>query len=372
MKLAIVHDWLTGFGGAERCLIEFANLWPDAPIYTSVYDVKRFKDIIPPRRVRTSFLQNFPNSTMNYRSLLPLMPMAFRSFDLKGFDVILSSSHCCAKGIRRPKSAVHISFIYTPMRYVWELYTIYRDSMSGVKRFMFESMAPSLRKWDIATSRSVDYFIPISREVDRRIQSIYGRKGAAVIYPPVDVKKLLYDGPKGDHFLIAHRFVPYKRVDIAIKAFTDIGLPLKVLGIGPDEQKLRRIAGKNIEFIGFVPDDKLAEIYGSSRALIFTSYEDFGLTPIESMAAGTPVIAYGRGGALETVIDGRTGIFFRDQTSASVIDAVKRFEKFSFSRDDLINRAWEFDVSIFRKQIKEFVENAAPGSAGVPPADARI
>jgi len=360
MKLAIVHDWLTGFGGAERCLIEFAKLWPDAPIFTSVYDEKRFRDIIPPRRVHTSFLQKFPNAIENYRSFLPLMPMAFHSFDLSGYDVILSSSHCCAKGIRKPKGAVHISFIYTPMRYVWELYTVYRDSMSGFKRFLFEMIAPSLRAWDLSTNKGVDYFIPISHEVDRRIQSIYNRKGATVIYPPVDVNRFLYDGSKEDYFLVAHRFVPYKRVDIAIKAFTEIGLPLKVLGVGPDEQKLKRIAGKNIEFIGFVPDEKLAQLYGSARALIFTSYEDFGLAPIESMAAGTPVISYGQGGALETVIDGKTGIFFNDQTSNSLINAVKRFEKLSFNKADLVNRAWQFDVSIFRQQIKEFVEKVAP------------
>lgn len=361
MKLAIVHEWLTGFGGAERCLIEFARLFPDAPIFTSVYDEERFKAIFPPERVRTSFLQNLPKSKERYRSFLPLMPRAFGSFDLSEFDIILSSSHCCAKGIRKPKGAIHISYIYTPMRYVWELYPLYRDSLSGFKKLAFIMISCWLRRWDVQSSKGVDYFIPISHEVDRRIQKIYNRKGSVVIYPPVDVSRFRYNGARGEHYLVAHRFVPYKRVDIAIKAFSKMGIPLKVLGEGPDEPKLRAMAGKNIEFIGFVPDENLAEIYGSAKALIFTSYEDFGLAPVESMAAGTPVIAYGAGGALETVIEGKTGTFFYEQTPESLIDAVKRFEKMKFNNDDLIERAKEFDVSIFRSQIKEFVEKAYRG-----------
>jgi len=357
MKLAIVHEWLTGFGGAERCVIEFSRIFPDAPIFTSVYDEKRFKEIIPPERVRTSFLQNFPKAKERYRSFLPLMPRAFQSFNLHGYDVILSSSHCCAKGIRKPEGAIHVSFIYTPMRYVWELYPLYRDSLTGLTRILFEMIAPSLRRWDLASNKGVDYFIPISHEVDRRLEKIYNRKGSMVIYPPVDVKRFLYDGPRGEHFLVTHRFVPYKRVDIAIKAFTEMGVPLKVLGEGPDEEKLRAIAGKNIEFLGFVPDEKLPEIYGSARALVFTSLEDFGLAPIESMAAGTPVIAYGAGGALETVIEGKTGTFFHEQTPESLVESVQRFEKMTFNKADLIKRAYDFDVSIFRRQIKSFIEN---------------
>jgi glycosyltransferase involved in cell wall biosynthesis len=356
MKVAIVHEWLTGFGGAERCVIEFASLYPDAPIYTSVYDEKRFRDIFPPQRVRTSFIQNLPGAIEKYRSYLPLMPRAFQSFDLSGYDVILSSSHCCAKGIRKPKGAIHIAFIYTPMRYVWELKDIYRSSLSGIKRIIFDMMVEPLRKFDLKSNEGVDYFIPISREVDRRLRETYARGGSVVIYPPVDVDHFAYDGPKEDYYLVAHRFVPYKRVDIAIDAFNANGLKLKVLGVGPDEEKLRSIAKPNIEFLGFVPDDQLAEVYGKAKALIFTSFEDFGLTPIEAMASGTPVIAYGSGGALETVVEKVTGTFFREQSADSLNDGIRRFDRMSFDKSKLIERARLFDVSIFRKQISEFVD----------------
>lgn len=357
MKVAIVHEWLTGFGGAERCVIEFADLFPDAPIFTSVYDERRFGNIFLPERVRTSFLQQWPNAKTQYRNFLPFMPRAFRSFDLSGFDVILSSSHCCAKGIRKPKNACHISYIYTPMRYIWELHDVYRASLSGMKRFMFDMMVPPLRKFDLESNSQVDYFLPISHEVGRRLEKTYNRKGDAVIYPPVDVDKFAFDGEKQDYYLIAHRFVPYKKVDLAIEAFNINGLPLKVLGIGPDEEKLKAIAKSNIEFVGFIPEDDLPKIYGQAKALIFTSFEDFGLTPIEAMSAGTPVIAYGAGGALETVTENETGTFFKEQTPESLNDAVNRFDSMTFDKAKLIEHALEFDVSVFRKQILEFVES---------------
>ncbi|MCD6218318.1 glycosyltransferase [bacterium] len=356
MKLAIVHEWLTGFGGAERCVMEFADMFPDAPIFTSVYDKQRFGDIFPPERVRTSFLQSWHNSKEKYRNYLPFMPKAFRSFDLSGFDVILSSNHCCAKGIRRPDGAIHISYIYTPMRYIWELHGVYRASLSGVKRILFDMMIGPLRKFDLESNSQVDYFIPISHEVDRRLKRTYNRKGDVVIYPPVDVDKFAYDGAKRDYYLIAHRFVPYKRVDLAIDAFNQNGLPLKVLGIGPDEDKLKSIAKPNIEFLGFVPEDDLPRVYGQAKALVFTSFEDFGLTPIEAMSAGTPVIAYGAGGALETVVENKTGTFFSEQTPESLNDAVNRFDSMLFDKAGLIEHARKFDVSVFRKQIKEFVD----------------
>lgn len=356
MKLAIVHEWLTGFGGAERCVMEFADMFPDAPIFTSVYDEQRFGNIFLPERVRTSFLQSWHNSKTQYRNYLPFMPKAFRSFDLSGFDVILSSNHCCAKGIRRPDGAIHISYIYTPMRYIWELHGIYRASLPGVKRILFDMMVGPLRKFDLESNSQVDYFIPISHEVDRRLGKTYNRKGDAVIYPPVDVDKFAYDGAKQDYYLIAHRFVPYKRVDLAIEAFNQNGLPLKVLGVGPDEEKLKAMAKSNIEFLGFVPEDDLPKVYGQAKALVFTSFEDFGLTPIEAMSAGTPVIAYGAGGALETVVENATGTFFKEQTPKSLNDAVSRFDSMSFDKAGLIEHARKFDVSVFRKQIREFVD----------------
>lgn len=361
MKLAIVHEWLTGFGGSERCVIEFAKLYPDAPIFTSVYDEKRFGKIFPPDRVRTSFLQKWPDAINKYREYLPFMPLAFYKMDLKGFDVILSSSHCCAKGINKPENAIHISYIYTPMRYIWELHDTYRSSLSGIKRILFDMMVGPLRKFDLESNKRVDYFIPISKEIDRRIQETYGRSGSTVIYPPVDTSKFAYDGTKENYYLVAHRFVPYKRVDLAIEAFNANGLPLKVLGEGPDEGKLRSIAKPNIEFLGFVPEEELASVYGKAKALIFTSYEDFGLTPVEAMAAGTPVIAYGAGGALETVTEPDTGVFYPDQRVESLNATIRQFENMSFDRTKLISRAKDFDVNIFRTQARDFIEQCWKG-----------
>ena len=356
MKLAIVHEWLSEFGGSERCVMEFADLFPDAPIFTSVYNEKRFADIFPRDRVKTSMLQSWPNAIEKYRNYLPFMPMAFRKLDLSGFDVILSSNHCCAKGIRKPEGAIHISYIYTPMRYIWELHDVYRASLSGIKRVLFDWMVGPLRKFDLESNSGVDYFIPISNEIDRRLQETYGRKGSVVIYPPVDIEKFSHEGEKEDYYLIAHRFVPYKRVDLAINAFNLNGLPLKVLGEGPDGDKLRSIAKPNIEFIGFVPEEELPGVYGRAKALIFTSFEDFGLTPVEAMASGTPVIAYGAGGALETVKEPETGVFFPEQTPDALNVAIEKFNTMSFMKEDLLSQAAKFDVKLFRTHIKDFVE----------------
>lgn len=358
MKVAIVHDWLTGMRGGEKCLEVFCKIFPDATLYTLVYIKEKVSPVIRNMKIKTSILQGLPNIEKNYRYYLPLMPFIIERFNLSSYDLILSSSHSVAKGVKKNHSQIHICYCHTPMRYIWDMYDQYfnKNSSNFGTRQIMKLIRPYLQKWDVKTSQRVDYFIANSTNVKKRIKKYYNRS-STVIYPPVDVEyyKIL-NTKKEDFYLIVSALVPYKKIDLAIEAFNKLNLPLKIIGSGPDEKRLKNLANKNIEFLGWQPDKVLLEYYNKCKALIFPGEEDFGIVPLEAQACGTPVIAYKKGGALETVIEGETGIFFYPQTADALIEAIKKFEKISFDPKKCRKNAIRFSEERFYNQIMEFIK----------------
>jgi glycosyltransferase involved in cell wall biosynthesis len=332
LRIALIHDWLTGMRGGERCLEVFCELFPQAHLYTLVHVPGSVSPLIEQMPIKTSFIQKLPFSERGYRKYLPLFPMAVESFNLKEYDLILSCSHCVAKGIIPSPDALHISYMLTPMRYAWDMYA---DYFGENKRKIILPFIHYLRMWDVTSSQRVDHFLCISKHVKNRIMKFY-RRDAEVIHPPVEISRFRLGNKKEDFFLIVSSFAPYKKINLAIEAFNRLGYPLRIIGSGPEEKKLRAIARSNVEFLGWQPDEVVADYYSKCRALIFPGEEDFGIVPLEAMACGKPVIAYGRGGALETIIlynhknkreEAPTGIFFYEQSVASLIDALKQFNR---------------------------------------------
>ena len=361
MKVAIVHDWLTGMRGGERCLEVFCELFPQAHLYTLLHVPNSTSPLIEQMPIRTSFIQNLPFSKKAYRKYLPLFPIAVESFSLKGYDLILSCSHCVAKGAIPPPDAPHISYILTPMRYAWDMYEEY---FMGKKNRMIPLFIHYLRIWDVTSTQRVDHFLCISKHVANRIKKFY-RREAEVIHPPVNIKRFKLQNKKEDFFLIVSSFVPYKKIDLAVEAFNRLGYPLKIIGAGPEGKRLSAMAKSNVEFLGWQSDEVVADYYSQCRALIFPGEEDFGIVPLEAMASGKPVIAYGRGGALETIVSynqqvkmeqlAPTGLFFYEQNVDSLIDAVELFCKLEKKFDPVAirNHALQWDREIFKNKIKE-------------------
>jgi glycosyltransferase involved in cell wall biosynthesis len=359
MKIALVHDWLTGMRGGERCLEVFCELFPEADLFTLLHRPGTVSPTIEKHAIRTSFIQQLPFSHKIYRHYLPLFPRAIESFDLSGYDLILSSSHCVAKGVRVPRGSCHIAYIYTPMRYVWDQFDAYfGEGRSGwPARTAMRFLRPRLQRWDVDSNRDIYSLIAISGHVAELIQKYYGRT-AEVIYPPVDFQSFSASIGDGGFYLMVTAFAPYKRVDLAIEAFNRLKRPLKIVGAGQNEKHLRSIAGPTVEFLGWRSDAEVREMYASCRAVIFPGEEDFGIVPLEAMACGKPVIAYGKGGALETVVPLRrlrpgdpapeepnpTGLFFYEQTPEALIEAVHLFEG---CRD-------RFDPVRIREHVKPF------------------
>ena len=361
MKVAIVHDWLTGMRGGERCLEVFCEIFPHADLYTLLHIPGSVSPLIERMPIKTSFIQSLPFSKRHYRRYLPLFPMAVERFDLKGYDFILSCSHCAAKGIIPPPDAIHISYMLTPMRYAWDMYSEY----FGQKRNRaIPFFIHYLRIWDVTSSHRVDHFLCISKHVANRVKKFY-RREAEVIHPPVDTKRFGLRDEKGDFFLIVSSLSPYKRIDLAIEAFNRLGYPLKIIGSGPEEKRLRSAARWNVEFLGWQSDEGVADCYSKCRGLIFPGEEDFGIVPLEAMASGRPVIAYGRGGALETIVsqdqqgkgEGKamTGLFFYEQKGESLIDAMKRFLQMEKDFDPVAirNHASQWNRDRFKAKIKK-------------------
>ena len=368
MRVAIIHDWLVTTRGGEKCLEAFCELFPKADIYTLVYAPQRVSALINSMNIYPSRLNHVPKIESFYRYCLPLFPRIIESFDLRRYDLIISSSHCVAKGIF-PHRGLHISYVHAPMRYVWDMHDAYvageASFLARVGMFLWRRY---LRQWDVEASRRVDFFVANSRNVAAKICRFYGRR-AEVIYPPVDLEKFsIRDTPKS-YYLIVSALVPYKRVDIAIRAFTEIGLPLKVVGEGPSQRRLMRNAGANIEFLGWVGDSALADLYASCEALVFPGEEDFGIVPLEAQACGRPVIAYEKGGVLESVIpfdpsaegtdvqSSATGIFFSDQTTESLIQAVELYQRTRklFNPMTIRAHAAQFSCQRFKGQIDEYI-----------------
>jgi glycosyltransferase involved in cell wall biosynthesis len=381
LRIALVHDWLITLGGADRVLLALHELFPQAPVYTALYDPNRLPPSFADLPVRTSWLQRLPGARQRHRSLLPAMPFAFRSFDLRGYDVVISSSHACAHGVRVPNGAVHICYCHTPMRYAWDQAPTYLRSISSLARPAARMAFAALRAWDRAAAQRVDYYVANSQHVAGRIKAHYGRE-ATVIYPPVDVEFFtpspLPSPPQGGegrildilsplgrgegegYFLVVSRLVPYKRVDLAVLACTQLGLPLVVAGDGPERARLGTMAGPTVRFAGQVDDAGLRELYRGCRALIFPGEEDFGIVPVEAQACGRPVIAYARGGVLETVIPGRTGALFDEQSVASLRMAVGEFEPGRFDSAAIRAHAQRFSPQRFARAMAEFVMHRAP------------
>ena len=343
-KIALVHDWLTGMRGGEKCLEVLCELFPDADLYTLIHQKGELSDTIEAMPIHTSFVQHLPFGLKRYRHYLPLFPTAIEQFDFSAYDLIVSSSHCVAKGVKHDDSAYHISYVHAPMRYVWDQFnTYFRHSRSSLPvRIGAELIRPYLQRWDRNTAKRVDTFLCNSDNIRKKILEYYGRE-SQVIYPPVDLSRFKPGDTKAGYYLMVGAFAPNKRVDLAVEAFNQLKLPLKISGSGQDEEYCRSIAGANIEFLGTLSNEKLLEVYQQARALVFPGEDDFGITPLESQACNTPVIAFASGGALETVTE-QTGVFFAEQNVEALIEAVEKME-----------RSWKsFAPEAFQLQMSRF------------------
>jgi glycosyltransferase involved in cell wall biosynthesis len=357
MRVAFVHEYLNQFGGAERTLAVLAEMFPTAPIYTLLYDEQATRGLFKNRLIQTSFLQKFPGAVRHHEWYPMLMPLAIEQFDFSAFDVVISVSASFAKGIVTKPQARHVCYCLTPPRFLWDNSQQFGKDFGfpPVIRFASQPLISYLRLWDHSASDRVDEFWRISDFVGERIQKYYGQP-STLLYPPVDTLafRLASSAPR-DYYLMAGRLVSYKKFDVAIKAFNELELPLKIIGTGPEAGRLKRLAGPNIEFLGSVSDQELARRYQEARALIFPQEEDFGIVPLEAMASGRPVIAYRGGGARETVVEGKTGIFFDTQTPEAIIDAVQRFSEQKFSPKICRARAEEFSVDKFKKNVFKYL-----------------
>jgi len=367
MRGAIIHDWLLTTRGGEKCLEGLCELFPQADVYTLLYAPERLSSLLKSMNICASRLNDIPSIERVYRYCLPLFPRLIESFDLRNYDLIVSSSHCVAKGIF-PHRALHISYVHAPMRYVWDMHDAYFGGAGSLlARIGMSVWRRRLQRWDVAASERVDYFLANSRNVAAKIQKLYGRH-ATVIHPPVDLEKFRLGSEPEPYYLIVSALVPYKRIDIAIHAFNEMRLPLKVVGEGPLRSRLERSAGSTVEFLGWVDDSALAALYGSCGALIFPGEEDFGIVPLEAQACGRPIIAYEKGGVLETVIpatanaeggESPTGIFFSHQTPEALTRAVELFQRMQsrFEPRKIRDHAAQFSRERFKNQIHEYVQS---------------
>ncbi len=324
-RTAIIHYWLVGMRGGERVLERLLRLYPEADIFTHVYDPSAVSAAIRERTVRTTFIQKLPGSLKHYQKYLPLMPMALEELDLRGYDLVISSESGPAKGVIAAPDAMHLCYCHSPMRYLWDHYHDYRRSAGRVARTAMPWMFHGLRTWDVASAARVDRFVANSTFIQKRIMRAY-RRESAVVHPPVSVDLFQPSPDVEARYLWVGQMTPYKRADIAMEAFNELGLPLLMVGEGEMAAEIRRRAKPNITVLSRLNFDQLRQAYARCRALIFTAEEDFGIVPVEAMASGRPVLAYGRGGALDSVVPNQTGLFFEEQTSQSIIEAVQRLE----------------------------------------------
>jgi len=352
LKTAIVHEWFVNYMGSEKVVESFCNILPDADVFSLVdflNDDLRQK-ILKGKKANTSIIQKLPFAEKHHRLYLGLFPFAIEQLDISDYNVILSSSHAVAKGVLSNSNQLHISYVHTPIRYAWDLYHQYlSDAKIGfnLKGLIARHILHKIRLWDVSSQNRVDYFLANSKHIAKRIKKIYNRD-ADVIYPPVDIDNFTLNTNKDDFYLTAARFVPYKKVNLIVEAFSKMpDKKLVVVGSGPDKEKIKSLAGKNVEFTGYLTSEELNKYLGKAKAFLFAAEEDFGITIVESQACGTPVIAYKTGGASETVIDNQTGILFQHQTTASIIDAVNKFEK----------QSDKFDFNIIRKHSEQFSRN---------------
>ncbi|GAB4525239.1 MAG: glycosyltransferase [Anaerolineae bacterium] len=356
MKVALVHDWLNQIGGAEDVLATLVAMFPTSPIFTSIYA----PEIMPPFYrewdIRTLWMDKLPGIHTHHQPYLPLYPVAWGGKKITGYDVILSNKSGFCHGVRH--EGIHICYCLAPTRYVWQLDAyIAREGISKAQELALRPMVAVMKGWDYRAAQRVDHFIAISTEIQARIKTYYDRD-SVIIYPPVEVER--FAAPQvepEDYFLVVSRLIPYKRIDLAVQAATRLNLPLKVGGKGRDLERLQAMAGPTVEFLGYVPDEALPELMAKCKAFIFPGLEDFGITPVQAQAAGRPVIAYGGGGALDTVIPGKTGEHFHEMTVESLLDVMGRFDASAYDPAVMRAHARTFDVSVFQQQLTAYIEN---------------
>ena len=364
LKIILAHDWLTGMRGGERVLETLCREFPAAPIFTLIHNPTAISEIIRRHPITSSGLQRIPGIARHYRYFLPLFPAAMENLRLPQADVLISISHCVAKGTKPPPGARHLCYCLTPMRYAWLFYEEYFGT-NPLKKALLKPILARLRAWDRQVNERVDRFVTLSQHVRKRIRDYYGRD-ADVIYPPVNTTYWTPDSGQpaqmrpgselGAYDLIVSALVPYKRIDLAVKAYTQTGFPLTLVGAGPELRRLRALAGPNIQFTGWLPDERIRDLYRHCRMVIFPGEEDFGIVPVEAQACGRPVVAYGRGGALETIRDGITGLFFPEQTEDALLNAIRQCAARGWDPALIRTHAEQFSAARFQRELTGSIE----------------
>jgi glycosyltransferase involved in cell wall biosynthesis len=361
LQVAIVHDWLNQIGGAEGVLEALVDLFPQAPVYTSMYWPEGMPAAYRRWDIRTTWMDRLPGIYRHHQPYLLLYPLAFGGLELRGYDLVISNKSAFCLGVKTAPGTRHVCYCLTPTRFVWDFGTyVDREGVGSAARRLVQPFLGRLQRWERAAAGRVDAFVGISREVQGRIRTFY-RRESEIIYPPVRTDRFRPAAEHGDYFLIVSRLIPYKRIDLAVRAFTELGLPLWIGGEGRDRQSLQALAGPNVRFLGRVPDDQLGPLLAGCRAFVFPGLEDFGISPVEAMAAGRPVIAYAGGGALDSVIEGVTGTFFHEQTPQALAAAVRRFDDAAFDPAAICRHAAQFDVAEFKARLQALIQGVMEG-----------
>ena len=363
MNIALVHDWLNQIGGAEYVLETLVDLYPMAPIYTSIYWSQVMPRAYSQWDIRTSFMDRLPWVKKHHQPFLPLYPLAFESFDFSDYDLVLSNKSGFCHGIITPPGTHHICYCLTPTRYLWDFRTYaQREGIGRLTQGLLRPVLGFLRLWDRVAADRVDQFVAISKTVQQRIAKVY-RRESTIIYPPVDIERFsLSTGRIEDYYLVVSRLIPYKRVDLAVQALTRLDRPLLIVGEGRDRAKLESLAGPNVTFTGRLADNEVADLTGRCRGFIFSGVDDFGIAPVEAMSAGRPVIAFAAGGALDTINEGETGLFFREPTVEALVAAVEQFETLSFKPGRIRRHAEQFSRAVFENKITSLIEETVGSS----------
>lgn len=356
MKIALVHEFLTQFGGAERVLQNFLEIWPEAEVHVLVHNPSKVRHAFDGYKVTTSWINKLPGAMTDHKWYLALMPLGMRSFDLSGYDLVLSDSSSFAKGVT-PGPFVHVCYCHTPTRFLWTETGVYLQSTRYpfFVKWLARPVLSWLRRWDYQAAQRPDFYIANSHNVQNRIRQYYGRE-SVVVPPPVDANFFTPQGERRDYYLAASRLEPYKKIDLVIKTFNKLGWPLKVAGTGSNLPALKKLAGPNIEFVGRVDDAELRQLYSECRAYVFAAEEDAGIMVLEAQACGAPVVAYGAGGSLETIRPGVTGEFFTPQTDAALEQVLRQFDHTKYNSQQIREHALQFDKNIFQQKIKQLVE----------------
>lgn len=358
MRIALVHDWLNQVGGAEDVLAALLEIWPESPVYTSIHEPDNMSAAINAADIRTLWLDRLPGIHRHHQPFLPLYPLAWSGLRLAGHDVILSNKSGFCTALRHDDKTLHVCYCLTPTRYLWQLEEyVERERLGATLRHALRPLVALLRRQDYASAQRIHHFIAISGAVRQRIRDCYGRD-SIVIYPPVDTQRFRPAAQHDDYLLTVARLVPYKRIDLAVQAATRLNLPLKVGGSGRDLDRLRAMAGPTVEFLGYVPDEELPELMARCRAFLFPGHEDFGITPVQAQAAGRPVIAYGAGGALDTVVPGLSGDLFHEQSVAALTSALANFDSARYDSQAIRTHALRFDTRVFHRKMRAFVDQA--------------